>query len=138
MKTSLLCALAFGLVLAPLTVQAQASTTTPTGSRRELALERREAMRARRDARAALTPAQRKAQRAERKARFDAMPPAHQQYMRDHRTYQQGLKSKSRELQAQVSAGTLTRDAMAQQLKTYRDANRPSRPASMPDRKRTP
>lgn len=138
MKTRLLCALAFGLVLSPLAANAQASTTSPTATRRELAVERREAMRARRDARAAMTPEQRKAVRAERTARFDAMPPEQQQYMRDLRTYQQGLKAKSREFQAQVNAGTITRDAMAHELKAYRDANRPSRPTSMPDRKRNP
>lgn len=138
MKTRLMYALALGLALAPLTARAQVSTTNPGAGRRELAVERREAMRARREARAAMTPEQRKAARADRKARFDAMPPEQQQYMRDLRRYQQGLKSTSRDLQGQVSAGTITREAMAQQLKAYRDANRPSRPASMPARTRTP
>ncbi|MBC7841770.1 MAG: DUF3106 domain-containing protein [Gemmatimonadaceae bacterium] len=138
MKTRLMYVLALGLALSPLSARAQVSTTNPAAGRRELALERREAMRARRDARAAMTPEQRKAARADRKARFDAMPPDQQQYVRDLRRYQQGLKATSRQLQGQVSAGSITRDAMAQQLKAYRDANRPSRPATMPGRTRTP
>ena len=85
-----------------------------------------------------MTPEQRKALRADRSARIAAMSPEQQQYMRDRRAYQQGLRVAARELQAQVNAGTITRDAMAHELKAYRTAHRPSRPAGMPDRKRTP
>ena len=133
-----LIALAVLCAAAPSAAHAQASTTAPTAARRETSVERREAMRARREARAAMTPEQRKARRADRSARIDAMSPEQQQYMRDRRAYQQGLRVAARELQAQVSAGTITRDAMAQELKAYRTAHRPSRPAGMPDRKRTP
>jgi hypothetical protein len=123
---------------APLAARAQTSTTAPNSTRREQAIERRDAQRARREARAALTPDQRRAARAERQARIAAMPPEQQEYMRDLRSYQQGLRLRSRELQAQVTAGTISRDAMAHELKTYRDANRPSRPAGMPERTRKP
>lgn len=128
-------ALALLCAAAPSAAHAQASTTAP---RRESSVERREAMRARREARAAMTPEQRKALRADRSARIAAMSPEQQQYMRDRRAYQQGLRVAARELQAQVNAGTITRDAMAHELKAYRTAHRPSRPAGMPDRKRTP
>ncbi len=139
MKTRILSALAICLTMAPLAAHAQASTTAPTsGPRREMSAERRDAMRARREARAAMTPEQREAAQAARKARFEAMPPEQQQFMRDLRTYQQGLREKSRELQSQVKSGALTRDEMAKQLKAYRDANRPARPASMPTKPRTP
>jgi hypothetical protein len=122
---------------APTVVQAQqASTTAPGATRRELAAERREATRLRREARMAVTPEQRAAARARREARFSAMPADQQAYLRSLRTYQQGLKLQARELRAQVRAGTLTQDAMAQQLKAYRDANRPARPAGMPERRR--
>ena len=136
-RTALL-ALALLLAAAPSAAHAQSSTTTPTTARRDMSVERREALRARREARAAMTPEQRTALRAERSARLAAMSPEQQQYMRDLRAYQQGLRGTARELRVQVSAGTLTRDAMAQELKAYRTAHRPSRPAGMPDRKRTP
>jgi hypothetical protein len=135
-------ALAALLLAAPLAVHAQESTTAPTGTRREHATERRDAMRARRDARKTMTPEEREATKAaaqaRREARISAMPPEQQQFMRDLRTYQQGLRARARELQSQVAAGTLTRDAMASDLKAYREANRPARPAGMPDRRRTP
>ena len=136
MKTRIVViALALLCAAAPRAAHAQASTTAP---RRESSVERREAMRAKREARAAMTPEQRKALRADRSARIAAMSPEQQQYMRDRRAYQQGLRVAARELQAQVNAGTITRDAMAHELKAYRTAHRPSRPAGMPDRKRTP
>ena len=139
MKTRIvLAALALLCAAAPRAAHAQASTNAPTTARRETSVERREAMRARREARAAMTPEQRKALRADRSARIAAMSPEQQQYMRDRRAYQQGLRVAARELQAQVNAGTITRDAMAHELKAYRTAHRPSRPAGMPDRKRTP
>ena len=84
----------------------------------------------------AVTPEQRAAARARREARLSALPADQQAYLRGLRTYQQGLKLQARELRAQVRAGTLTQDAMAQQLKAYRDANRPARPAGMPERRR--
>jgi phage-related minor tail protein len=56
------------------------------------------------------------------------LSPERQQAIRDQRAYAQGLREKARELRAQVEAGTLTRDAMAEQLKAYREANRPARP----------
>lgn len=134
MKPHTLIALLAALSAAPITSHAQATATVPAATRRELAAERREAARARREVRAARTPEQRAASRARREARLSAMPADQQAYLRNLRSYQQGLKLRARDLQAQVSAGTLTRDAMAQQLKAYRDANRPSRPASLPPR----
>jgi hypothetical protein len=138
MKTRHLFALTLLCAAAPATAQAQSSTTAPYANRREAAAERREAVRARREARAAMTPEQRQALRAQREARLAAMPPEQRQYVQDRRAYSQELRKLSRDLQAQVSAGTVTRDAMAQQLKAYRDAHRPSRPVGMPERKRTP
>jgi hypothetical protein len=131
-KAHFLIALGAALAVSPLTVAAQASTTAPVGTRRDQATERREAMRVRRDARQAMTPEQRAATRTRREARVNAMPADQQEYLRSLRSYQQGLRTQSRDLQTQVASGALTRDAMAQQLKAYRDANRPARPASMP------
>ena len=138
MQRRILFALTLLCTAAPATVLAQSSTTAPYANRREIAVERREAIRARREARASMPPEQRKALRAQREARLAAMTPEQQQYMHDRRAYSQELRQLSRDLQAQLSAGTITRDAMAQQLKAYRDAHRPSRPAGMPERKRTP
>ncbi len=140
MKTRIFFALAAALSVAPIAVYGQ-STTAPTATgtpRREQAAERREAMAQRRAARQAMTPEQRAAARTRAQERFNAMPPEQQQYLRDQRAYSQGLREKSRELRAQVTAGTLTRDAMAEQLKAYRQANRPSRPTYLPPRKPTP
>lgn len=128
--------LAAVLTAAPLALQAQGGTGASGATRREMAAERRDAMRQRRDARAAMTPEQRTAARARREARISAMPADQQEYLRNLRTYQQGLKLTARDLRTQVTAGSLSRDAMAQQLKAYRDTNRPARPASMPERKR--
>jgi hypothetical protein len=86
----------------------------------------------------AMTPEQRAAARSQARERFNAMPVEQQQFVRDLRSYQRGLREKSRELNGQVTAGTLTRDDMAQQLKSYRDANRPSRPASLPPKTPNP
>jgi len=139
MSARFLVALAAALVVSPIAAHAQASTTAPaSGTRRENVAERREAMRSRRDAIRAMTPEQREAAKAAREARFNAMPADQQQFLRDQRAYQQGLREKSRDLRQQVTAGSLTRDAMAEQLKAYRASNRPSRPASLPDRKRNP
>jgi hypothetical protein len=144
MKTRVLIALAALLSVAPTFVAAQGSTTAPAGasSRREMSAERRDEARARREKLAAMTPEQRDAQRAEMRARAEArlsaMPPEQQQFVRDLRTYQQGLRETAKGLREQVTAGTLTRDQMAQQLKAYRDANRPARPAGMPSRKPAP
>ncbi len=140
MKTRIFFALAAALSAAPIAAQAQ-STTAPTAAgapRREQAAERREAMQQRRAARQAMTPEQRAAARTQAQERFNAMPPEQQQFLRDQRAYSQGLREKSRELRTQVTAGTLTRDAMAEQLKAYRQANRPARPAGVPTRKPTP
>ena len=138
MKTCILFALTLLCSAAPAAVRAQSSTTAPYANRREVAAERREAVRARREARAAMTPEQRKAFRAEREARLASMTPEQRQYVQDRRAYGQELRRLSKDLQAQVSAGTLTREAMAQQLRTYRDAHRPARPPGMPEHKRTP
>jgi hypothetical protein len=138
MKARILFALTVLGAAAPAIVQAQSSTTAPYANRREIAAEHREAVRARREARASMTPEQRKALRTERQARLAAMTPEQQQYVQARRAYSQGLRQTARDLQAQVTAGAITRDAMAQQLKAYRDAHRPSRPAGMPERKRTP
>ncbi len=139
MKTRIFFALAIALSAAPFAAEAQ-STTAPTAGapRREAASERREAMRQRQEARKAMTPEQRAETRARAQERFRALPPEQQQFVRDQRAYSQGLREKSRELRAQVTAGTLTRDAMAEQLKAYRQANRPARPAGLPARKPTP
>jgi hypothetical protein len=128
------------VLLLPVAAQAQATSTTDRATagrergqaRREAAVERRDAMRARREAQRDLTPEQRRAARAARGARIDAMPPEQQEYMRALTSYRQSLREQSRTLQAQVTAGTLTRDAMAHQLEAFRDANRPKRPAGMP------
>lgn len=139
MKTRIFFALAVALSAAPIAAQAQ-STTAPTAGapRREAASERREAMRQRQETRKAMTPEQRAEARARAQERFRALPPEQQQFVRDQRAYSQGLREKSRELRAQVTAGTLTRDAMAEQLKAYRQANWPARPAGLPARKPTP
>ncbi len=131
-------ALGVFLLATPMVARAQASTTAPNAARREMAAERREAMRLRRDARKAMTPEQRAAARAQREARFNAMPADQQEYIRNLRAYQQALRATSRDLNAQVTAGTITRDQMARQLKSYRDANRPKRPAGMPEPARRP
>ncbi len=138
MKTRIFFALALAISAAPIAVQAQ-STTAPTAGapRREAASERREAMRQRQETRKAMTPEQRTEARARAQERFAALSPEQQQFVRDQRAYSQGLREKSRELRAQVTAGTLTRDAMAEQLKAYRQANRPARPAGAA-RKPTP
>lgn len=135
-KAPFLIALGAALAVSPLAVSAQASTTAPVGTRRDQATERRDAMRVRRDARQAMTPEQRADARIRREARLNAMPADQQEYLRGLRSYQQGLRTQARELQALVASGALTRDAMAQQLKAYRDANRPARPASMPQPRR--
>ncbi len=126
------------LTTAPVAMQAQVSTTAPTTSQREMALERREAMRTRREARQALSVEDRAAIAARREARLNAMPADQQQFVRDMRSYSQGLREKSHELRQQVKSGSLSGEAMAQQLQAYRDANKPTRPAGMPERKRTP
>jgi len=145
MKTRILMALGAVLAATPLAARAQVSTTSPIATqrelaaeRRELAAERREALRARREARQAMTAEQRDAARARRAARIAAMPQDQQQYLRDMRSYQESLRQKSRELQGEVKANIISRDAMAQQLVAFRDANAPTRPAGMPERKRTP
>jgi hypothetical protein len=125
------------LTTAPCAVQAQAGTARMT-SQREMALERRDAMRARREAQQALSAEERAAMTARREARFNAMPADQQQFVREMRSYTQGLREKSHELRQQVKTGALSGDAMAQQLQAYRDANKPVRPAGMPERKRTP
>jgi hypothetical protein len=128
--------LALVLIVTPLAVSAQASTTAPTGTRREVAAERRDAVRRRQEARLAMTPEQRAIARSRREARFANLPSEQQDYLRALRRYQGDLRTRARELQAQVAAGALTRDAMAQQLKAYRDANRPTRPTNLPERSR--
>jgi hypothetical protein len=133
MKVHTMFALSVALMASPLAMQAQASTTTPSGARREQAAERRDAMRQRRDARQAMTPEQRAEARARREARISSLPAERQEQLRMRRQYQQGLRERARELQSQVTAGTLTRDEMARQLKAYRDANRPTRPAGSPE-----
>ncbi len=138
MNARILCALGAMLIATPMVARAQASTTAPNAARREMAAERREAMRLRREARKAMTPEQRATVRAQRDARFNAMPADQQEYIRNLRTYQQTLRARSRDLNAQVAAGTLTRDQMARQLKDYREANRPRRPAGMPEPARRP
>jgi hypothetical protein len=137
MKAPILFALTLLCAAVPTISKAQ-STTAPYANRREIAVEHREAIRARREARASMAPEQRRALRAERQARLAAMTPEQQQYVAERRTYSQGLRQTAADLQVQVNAGTITRDAMAQQLRAYRDAHRPSRPAGMPERKRTP
>jgi Skp family chaperone for outer membrane proteins len=138
MKARLLLTFSVAMLTAPLAAQAQATTNAPAKSQRELATDRREAMQRRRDALQAMTPEQRAAARTQARERFNAMPIEQQQFLRDLRSYQRSLRDKSRELRGQVDAGTLTRDDMAQQLKAYRDANRPSRPASLPPRTPNP
>ena len=122
----------------PRTVQAQVSTTSPLASQREMALERREAMRGRRDIRQAMSVDDRAAKFARREARISAMPADQQQFVRESRSYQQSLKQKSRELRQEVKAGRLTPDDVADQLQAYRAANKPVRPSGMPVRKRAP
>lgn len=139
MNTRIFFALAAALSVAPLAAQAQSGTAPTAGApRREPAAERREAMQQRRAAMQAMTPEQRAAARSRAQERFNAMPPEQQQFLRDQRAYSQGLREMSRDLRAQVTAGTLTRDAMAEQLKAYRQANRPARPEGLPKRKPTP
>ncbi len=138
MKTRTLMLVVALLTAAPIAMQAQVGTAAPMGSQREMALERRDAMRARRAARQAMSADDRAAMAARREARFNAMPADQQQFVREMRSYQQGLREKSRDLRGQMKAGALSGDAMAKELKAYRDANKPARPAGMPERKRTP
>lgn len=126
------------LASTPRAVQAQVSTTSPLASQREMALERREAMRGRRDMRQAMSVDDRAAKFARREARISAMPADQQQFVRESRSYQQSLKQKSRELRQEVKAGRLTPDDVADQLQAYRAANKPVRPSGMPVRKRAP
>ena len=126
------------LASTPRAVQAQVSTTSPLASQREMALERREAMRGRRDIRQAMSVDDRAAKFARREARISAMPADQQQFVRESRSYQQSLKQKSRELRQEVKAGRLTPDDVADQLQAYRAANKPVRPSGMPVRKRAP
>ncbi len=135
MRTRLLTLAVLGLLTIPAAVRAQGTTTTtPSGARREQAMERREAARARREAvverREAMTPEQRDAARARRAERASAMPAEQRQFQTELRAYQRGLREKAIDLRSQVKAGTLTSDAMAMQLKAYREANRPTRPAA--------
>jgi hypothetical protein len=143
MTHRMLAGLLVALAATPMMSQAQGNSgAVRDGSRQEQMQERREQMRARRDAmqaeRQAMTPEQREAARARREARFNALPPEQQQYARDMRAYTQGLREKSRELRGQVSAGSLTREQMAEQLRAYRDANKPARPAGLRERRPTP
>ena len=138
MTTRMLMLVGALLTTTPCAVQAQVSTTAPMTSQREMALERRDAMRARREARQALPAEQRAVMTARREARLNAMPVDQQQFVREMRSYRQGLRETSHELRHQLKAGALSGDAMAQQLQAYRDANKPARPAGMPERKRTP
>jgi hypothetical protein len=142
MRNRMLAGLLFALVATPVMAHAQGASGARDGSRREQAMERRDAAKARREAskerREAMTPEQRDAARARREARFNALPAEQQQFARDMRAYTQGLREKSRDLRGQVTAGTLTRDAMAEQLRAYRDANKPARPAGAPTRKPAP
>ncbi len=138
MKTRTLLLLAALLAGAPIALQAQVSTTAPTAPQREMALERRDAMRARREARQAMSADERAATAARREARLNAMPADQRQFVREMRSYQLGLLERSRELRLQMKAGALSGDAMARELKAYRDANKPARPAGMPERKRAP
>ena len=138
MKVRVFFALAVLLSCVPHAVRAQSSTTAPNATRREMAIERRDAIRSRHEARAAMTPEQHKALKADRQARIAAMSPEQQQFLTDRRAYQQELRTIARDLRAQVNAGAITRDAMAKQLKAYRDAHRPTRPAGMAERQRKP
>ena len=131
------------LMAAPVALQAQgASTTNPSTTRREQALERREAAVARREAalerRAAMTPEQREAARARRTQRASAMPVEQVEFRRDLRAYQLGLRAKATELRAQVKAGTINGDQMAAELKAFRAANRPAKPAVSKPETETP
>lgn len=143
MSRSLRCLALVGLLALPMAAHAQTANADRIAARREAALarreaaaERREAQRARREAWRAMTPEQREAARAARRARIASMPPEQQQYLQALSSYRQQLRAEARRLDGQVAAGTLTRDAMAQQLRAFRDANRPQRPAGMPPRSR--
>ncbi len=123
--------LAVALSAAPMAASAQATAPESRGAgspRREQMAERRDAMKQRQEARKAMTPEEREAARAAAQERFNSLSPERQQFIRDQRAYSQGLREKARDLRSQVQAGTLTKDAMAEQLKAYRDANRPARP----------
>jgi hypothetical protein len=149
MRHLIRAALTIAAVALPSIVTAQSGNpaTGSTPPSREQAQARRDAMRERREQFKAMTPEERQAARAQmrerrenrggaagarerRGARLDNMSPEQQQFMRDLQAYRTGLRDKARELRGQVQAGTLTQDQMAQQLKAYRDANRPSRPAT--------
>jgi hypothetical protein len=139
MNVRMMLALTAALTAAPLAAHAQASApATPGAPRREQAAERREKMQERREAAKAMTPEQREAARARAQERFAAMPPEQQQFLKDQRAYSQGLREKSRELRGQVESGAITREAMAEQLRAYRDANRPARPEGARKSKPTP
>ena len=127
MNTRLLLGMAAVLCAAPVTAQVRAPGTEGV-TRREPAAERRDAMRQRREAQKAMTPERRAAARAMAQERFNALPADQQQLLRERRAYSQALREKARDLRAQVAAGTLTKDAMAEQLRAFRDANRPARP----------
>lgn len=132
-------ALGFALLLAavPLSMQAQVRAPGTEGvTRREPLAERRDAMRQRRETMKAMTPEQRAAARTRAQERFNSLPAEQQAMIRERRAYSLALREKARDLRSQVAAGTLTADAMAEQLRAYRDANRPARPAGT--RKPTP
>ncbi len=74
-----------------------------------------------------MTPEQRAAARARAQERFNALPADQQELLRERRAYSQALREKARDLRSQVAAGTLSKDAMADQLKAFRSANRPAR-----------
>lgn len=102
--------------------------------------ERREAMRA---AWESMTPEQREAATARARQRMAerraAMPPEQRAFVDAQRSYRDGLRTRAQELRAQVDAGTITRDQMAEQLKAYRDANMPRRPeGARPGRRGAP
>lgn len=122
--------LTVALTTASLAAEAQATGPDSRGAgspRREQMAERRDAMKQRQETRKAMTPQEREAARAAAQERFNSLSPERQQFVRGQRAYAQGLREKARELRTQVEAGTLTRDAMAEQLKAYREANRPAR-----------
>ncbi|MCU0619321.1 MAG: hypothetical protein MUF40_05390 [Gemmatimonadaceae bacterium] len=110
------------------------------GARGPESRERREAMRA---AWESMTPEQREAAVARARQRMTerraAMPPEQRALVDAQRSYRDGLRTRAQELRAQVDAGTITRDQMAEQLKAYRDANMPRRPdAGRPGRRGAP
>jgi hypothetical protein len=146
MRNTLRIAVVAMIMALPSVVSAQAGNPA-TGSAapgRETAQARRDAMRERRERIRAMSPEEREAARTamrerrqaagpragQRGARLENMTPTQQQFMRDRAAYRQSLSTKARELRSQVQAGTITQDQMAQQLKAFRDANRPQRPAT--------